>query len=81
MKSYVRKKLHDKPENVPYTNSHMRYRHYGKLLELMLQKWQEMPEGEEKDQLIVYLANHMKKIAYGMEQRSRRRREDIERHS
>ena len=54
-------KLHDKPENVPYTTGNMRYRHYGKLLELMLQKWQEMPEGEEKDQLIVYLANHMKK--------------------
>lgn len=54
-------KLHDKPENVPYTTGNMRYRHYGKLLELMLQKWQEMPDGEEKDQLIVYLANHMKK--------------------
>ena len=59
----VRRKenLHDKPENVPYAISHMRYRHYGNLLELMLQKWQEMPEGEEKEQLIVYLANHMKK--------------------
>ena len=46
---------------MPYTNSSMHYRHYGKLLEKMLQKWQEMPEGEEKDRLIVYLANHMKK--------------------
>ena len=53
--------LNDKPDCVPYTNSSMHYRHYGKLLEKMLQKWQEMPEGEEKDRLIVYLANHMKK--------------------
>lgn len=53
--------LNDKPDCVPYTNSSMHYRHYGKLLEKMLQKWQEMPEGEGKDRLIVYLANHMKK--------------------
>ena len=45
--------LNDKPDCVPYTNSSMHYRHYGKLLEKMLQKWQEMPEGEEKDRLIV----------------------------
>ncbi len=53
--------LDDKPEKVSYTNSSMRFRHYGKLLEEMLQKWEEMPEGEERDQLLVYLANHMKK--------------------
>ncbi len=53
--------LNDKPDCVPYTNSFMHYRHYGKLLEKMLQKWREMPEGEDSDRLIVYLANHMKK--------------------
>lgn len=56
-----KEKLDDKPARVPYAGGSIRYRHYGKLLEKMLQKSEEMPEGEERDQLLVYLANHMKK--------------------
>ncbi len=56
-----KEKLDDKPAHVPYASGSIRYRHYGKLLEKMLQKSEEMPEGEERDQLLVYLANHMKK--------------------
>ena len=39
----------------------MRYRHYGKTLERMIDAAVEMPEGEEKDQLIRLLVNQMKK--------------------
>ncbi len=56
-----KEKLNDKPDKVPYATGSMRYRHYGKFLEDMLHKWEEMPEGEERNQLIIYLANHMKK--------------------
>lgn len=56
-----KEKLDDKPARVPYAGGSIRYRHYGKLLEKMVKKSEEMPEGEERDQLLVYLANHMKK--------------------
>lgn len=53
--------LHARPPRIPYTNSRIRYRHYGKTLELMINKATEMGEGTERDQLINMLANQMKK--------------------
>ena len=45
----------------PYNNSRIRYRHYGKTLEKMIQKATEFEPGVEKDQLIKLLATQMKK--------------------
>ncbi|MCD7938177.1 MAG: DUF4290 domain-containing protein [Tannerellaceae bacterium] len=53
--------LYARPPRLPYNNSRIRYRHYGKTLELMIKKANDMEAGEEKDQLIRLLANQMKK--------------------
>ena len=53
--------LTSKPDKVPYQDNHIRYRHYGKNIELMIQKAVEYPEGNEKDTLVKVIANHMKK--------------------
>lgn len=50
------------PERVDYRLSPIRYRHYGKGVELMIAKASVMEEGEERDQLIALIANHMKKL-------------------
>lgn len=49
------------PERVPYSTTKIRYRHYGKLTEQMMNKAQLMPEGEERDVLVNMLANYMKR--------------------
>ena len=55
-------KLNPKPEKIPYTASAMRYRHYGKSIEKMIEKVADMEDGEEKDVLISLIAHHMKKL-------------------
>ena len=49
------------PETVPYPQSGIRVRHYGKIIEQMIAKAADMPEGEERDEVIMLIANHMKK--------------------
>lgn len=49
------------PEPIPYPNTKMHYRHYGRTLEVLMQKACEFPEGDEKDNLIALICNHMKK--------------------
>ena len=53
--------LNTRPPRIPYSNSRFHYRHYGKTLELMIQKATIYPDGPEKDQLIKLLATQMKK--------------------
>ena len=53
--------LNTQPPRIPYSNSRFHYRHYGKTLELMIQKATTYPDGPEKDQLIKLLATQMKK--------------------
>lgn len=56
-----RENLNQKPPRVPYNTNRIRYRHYGKTLELMIRKATELEEGPEKDQLVRLLATQMKK--------------------
>jgi len=53
--------LYARPPRIPYSNSRIRYRHYGKTLENMISKATELENSEERDQLIKLLANQMKK--------------------
>ena len=56
-----KEELYTRPARIPYNNSRIRYRHYGKTLELMIRKATEYPEGPKKDQLVRLLATQMKK--------------------
>lgn len=56
-----RDNLYTKPEPIPYKLSSIRYKHYGKLTEELIKRVESVPEGEERDQLLSLLANHMKK--------------------
>ncbi len=61
----VRKEnLNQAPETIPYGVSPIRYRHYGKIMESMLRKAEEMPEGPERDAFVSMLANHMKRLFF-----------------
>lgn len=53
--------LKTKPEPVEYPSSRIRNRHYGRMLEKLIKKAADYPEGEEKKQLVSLVANHMKK--------------------
>lgn len=53
--------LEVKPEPLPYPQSGIRYRHYGRFLESMIKKVKDYPNEEDRKQLITLLANHMKK--------------------
>lgn len=58
----VRKEnLYTRPPRMAYNNSRIRDRHYGKMLEQMVQKATEYPEGPERNQLVHLLATQMKK--------------------
>lgn len=50
-----------KPNKMPYPNSGIRFKHYGKTVELLVTKAMEMEDGKEKDALIEAIANLMKK--------------------
>lgn len=54
--------LETKPEPVKYKLEHIKMRHYGKIIERMIERACEYPEGKEKDALIMLIANHMKKV-------------------
>lgn len=56
--------LETKPEPVKYKLEHIKMRHYGKIIERMIERACEYPEGKEKDALIMLIANHMKKVIY-----------------
>lgn len=53
--------LYSKPGKVPYSNPNMSYRHYGKTLEKMILLAVDYPDEIQREQLILLVANHMKK--------------------
>lgn len=54
--------LRSKPERIAYKLTPIRYRHYGKIIEKLIGIASEMPDGEERKQLSLLIANHMKKL-------------------
>ena len=53
--------LQQKPEKIPYNTQRIRYMHYGRLLQTLIEKTVAYPEGERRQELIDLMANHMKK--------------------
>lgn len=51
----------EKPRKVKYGTHKIRFRHYGKSMEMMINAALELPEGEDRDNLVNTIANHMKK--------------------
>ena len=56
--------LVSKPEPLSYKLENIKLRHYGKTIERMIARACEYPDGEEKDALVMLIANHMKKLIY-----------------
>lgn len=54
-------KLFEKPEPLAYPNSKIRFNHYGKVVEMMIEEASEMEKGELRDKLTLAIANQMKK--------------------
>ena len=54
-------KIHSKPTAIPLPQSRIRLRHYGRLVEELLEKLKDMPQGSERDELIRRTANQMKR--------------------
>lgn len=50
-----------KPQPVNYPDTSIRYRHYGRTLEVLIKKACLLEEGDEKQNLIALICNHMKK--------------------
>ena len=59
-----RERLDSQPEAMHYQLEPIRYRHYGKIIERMIERAAEYPDGEERDALVMLLANHMKKLIF-----------------
>ncbi|MCF2593407.1 DUF4290 domain-containing protein [Bacteroides caecigallinarum] len=53
--------LNVKPERIPYPQSKLKYRHYGRFVQDLINVAAGYEEGEEKRQLINLIANQMKK--------------------
>jgi len=53
--------LLEKPKPVPYSDYSIKYKHYGKIIELLIKEAIGFEEGEEKETLVKLIANHMKK--------------------
>jgi hypothetical protein len=53
--------LNRKPERLTYASNHIKFRHYGRHIEQMIDKACEFEEGPEKQALITMIANHLKK--------------------
>jgi hypothetical protein len=53
--------LEGKPNRIPYNNGQVKYKHYGRIVEMMIKRAAEFEEGSEKDLLVQMIADHMKK--------------------
>ena len=54
-------KLFEKPEPLAYPNNKIRFNHYGKVVEMMIEEASTMEKGDLRDKLTLAIANQMKK--------------------
>ncbi|MCX8080835.1 MAG: DUF4290 domain-containing protein [Bacteroidia bacterium] len=55
------KSNHTPPEKIPYPTKKIKFRPYGRTIERIIEKAKSLPEGDEKNELIRQIANHLKK--------------------
>ena len=55
-----KEELYVRPKCLPYPKNDIRYRHYGKTIELMINEASKMEEGPMRDRLVQLLATHLK---------------------
>ncbi|HNQ67914.1 MAG TPA: DUF4290 domain-containing protein [Bacteroidales bacterium] len=53
--------INKKPQKLPYSDGKFKFRHYGKFIEEVLKKINDIEEPEKKNALIELMANHMKR--------------------
>ncbi len=53
--------LSGKPNTVPYNSGDITYKHYGRIVEMMIKRAAEFEEGPEKESIVQMIADHMKK--------------------
>ncbi len=58
-------KLSERPERLPYNSVELKYRHYGRIIIMLIDKVSNLEESEEKNTLIKTIVNHMRKTYYG----------------
>jgi hypothetical protein len=54
--------LDTKPNSVEYPSGKIRYRHYGRIIEDIIQKAKTIEEGSEKEEIKVLIANQLKRL-------------------
>jgi hypothetical protein len=59
----ARETLLEKPKVVPYKKGEVKYLHYGRVIEMMIEEACKMEDDEKRDYLIVLIANQMKKAS------------------
>ncbi|MFO7851577.1 MAG: DUF4290 domain-containing protein [Bacteroidota bacterium] len=55
--------LQEKPKEIGYKKGEVKYLHYGRIIEMMIEEASRMEEGKEKDYLVMLIANQMKKAS------------------
>ena len=55
--------LREKPKTIDYKQGEVRYLHYGRIIEMMIEEACHMKDGEEKQYLVTLIANQMKKAS------------------
>lgn len=53
--------LNEKPNQIPYRQEDIRYLHYGRIIEMIIDAASKMKDGEEKEYLTTLIVNQMKK--------------------
>ena len=56
-----RAKFYEKPNDIPYSHGNIRYLHYGRIIELLIDTVAQKEDGEEKEFLTSLIVNQMKK--------------------
>jgi len=54
--------LDNQPQHIDYDQGEFDHRHYGLMIQRSIARAAQMEEGEERDALVLLLANHMKKL-------------------